>query len=345
MSRYGERVCKGAQETEREYRLHPAVLRIFPLPTTSEIQRTKERVALYKRHGVIEAIESWIVTGFVEYSACKELGIAPEVTGIDEPRDVVEYIVRRNLPPADYDDNARGCVDAAVLAHKHSSKVLAKENMREGGRRGGRSKGKGRDQSARPFGGDGERWFKLAARTVGVTPGLVRSLDRLLYKAPDVFEMVRDKQDRGTSRTGRTSSRRSSPTLSPVSLCSSSTRGRREEEGAFDRPRLRVLAREGAGRTFRVGVPMGRSYIVHTGSMQERAEKIPDASMDIVFADPPYGRPDIAEEAAKFYAAKKLRAWWVLRPHVRASRRYLRKRGPPLRAMADAARRGGVHRL
>jgi hypothetical protein len=69
----------------RKYKLHPLVLRIFPLPTTTEIERTKARLALYKRHGVIEAVGDLIVTGFVEFSACLELGIAPKVTSIAEP--------------------------------------------------------------------------------------------------------------------------------------------------------------------------------------------------------------------------------------------------------------------
>jgi hypothetical protein len=284
------------------YKLHPVVLRIFPLPTTTEIERTKERVALYKRHGVIEAVGNLIVTGFVEYSACKELGVVPKVTAINEPHDIIEYIVRRNLPPADYDDNARGCV--AVLAHKQSSKTLAKERVREGGRRGGQNKGKGRDQIAQPFGGDGERWFQLAAKTVGVRPGLVRSLDRLLSRAPDVFAMVREKRIEKVHRAHEFVKKLPDPADRETVL------KRYEAAASFNRKtRLLDLAHEhlrAKERAMRpAGTPKGRSYVVHTGAMLKRADMIPDGSVDIVFADIVYGRSKMAAEASMI-AAKKL---------------------------------------
>ena len=286
----------------RKYKLHPVVLRIFPLPTTTEIERTKARLALYKRHGVIEAVGDLIVTGFVEFSACRELGIAPKVTSIAEPIDVIEYIVRSNLPPADYDDNARGCI--GVLANKAACKASGHHRMREGGSRGGKNKGKARAESARAFGGAGPRWFQLAAKIVGVAPWLVRTLDRLLSVAPDMFEAVRAKRIDKPHRAHEFARKLPDPADREIVL-------RRYEASVQAKTKVRLLdlafehVRERARAGRPAGLPAGKTYVVYTGSMQEHADKIPDASADIVFADIPYGHPDIAEEAAKI-AAKKL---------------------------------------
>ena len=158
---------------------HTLVTSLFPALTREELEVATERVKAYGQREPIEILDGTIIAGFVEYRACVAAGIRPELTTIDAPDDLVEYVVRRNVP-RHLSKLDRACV--AVLAQREY-KAITHERKREGGRAGGLRAGRLRAADARSC-FEGERWTHAAARVVGTTEGAVRRLAHIHKIAP-----------------------------------------------------------------------------------------------------------------------------------------------------------------
>jgi ubiquinone/menaquinone biosynthesis C-methylase UbiE len=256
-----------------------------------EIELADERVKLYGQTEPIETLHGQVVAGWLEYLACVESKTTPIYTEIDEPDDLLEYLVRRNVP-RHLSTLDRACI--AVLAQEQYQK-LGFERMREGGRRGGLAKGRARD--ARPF--SGERWTHTAARLVGTTEGAVRRLAQLRRNAPDLLEAVRSRRllllrdARDLANGLRTPEERAEALIL-----------RDADPWA---PIARIIAHVHRGRRPQLPTPKkanlsGRSWTVYAGPMETEAGRITDESIDLVHADVVYGRVRMASEVARIAA-------------------------------------------
>ena len=167
---------------------HPLLVSLFPPLKKEEVEVAADRIKLYGQGDVIEILDGAVIAGWGEYLACVEAEIIPSYTPVEEPADLLSYVIRSNIP-RHLSKLDRACI--AVLGREHYQ-AGAKERAREGNRRGGLAKaGKSRDQGSRDQLFEGERWWETAARVVGTTPGAVRRLAQIFVKAPDVFEAVR----------------------------------------------------------------------------------------------------------------------------------------------------------
>jgi hypothetical protein len=264
---------------------------VFPPLLKEEVERTAERVKMYGQREPIEILDGAIVAGFVEYQACVAAGVQPELTSIEEPADLVEYIVRRNVP-RHLSKLDRACI--AVLAQVEFKKA-AHERKREGGRLGGLRAGKLRATVARSC-FDGERWTHTAARVVGTTEGAVRRLAQLYTNARDVFDAVRERR------------------LEVLRDARDLAQALKDPIGRAEVLRLRKLhpklpvARLVADvmRARRPGLPSskgtnlsGKTWTLYAGPMAVEAKRIPSASIDLVHADIVYGAVEMATEVAR----------------------------------------------
>jgi hypothetical protein len=273
-------------------RAHPLVASLFPPLSKEEIEVAAERVRLYGQTEPIETLHGAVVSGWQEYRACVEAGVVPSYTTIDEPDDIVEYVVRRNIP------RSLSYLDRAVIAvlAQVEWKKLAHERKREGGRVGGlRRVGKLRADSTRSF--DGERWHQTAARTLGTKPNLVRQLAQLYRNHPDVFTAVRER---------RIKIIRVAQEL-PVRLPDASDRqailARYEADKSIPFVNLiHDFVREKRVAEVPAGLPRGERYALHAGPMGKTARAILDSSVHLVHVDIAYGDVAMAEETAKIAA-------------------------------------------
>jgi|GEM_PF-359835 len=273
---------------------HPLLVDLFPPLSPTELEEATERVRRYGQRDVIEVLPGErIISGLHEHEACLRAGVVPILTRISEPADLIEFVVRRNVPR--HRSRLQRAAIAVVAESAH--KALARDRMRAAGRLGGKSKGRG--ISPRPF--EGERWFESAAKMVGAAPEAVRRLARIRRVAPDVFERVRTgevkKLREARALTGeklvctpqaREGEESASTTLgarpgAPAAPVSGGTPATpmgdiREEERVFFLPVRRPLSTVLADR-----------YQLIEGEVLEHLRSMPDNSVDGVLSDPPYG--------------------------------------------------------
>ena len=108
---------------------HPLLGSLFPGLKKEEVELAAERIKLYGQREVIEILDGEVIAGWLEYLACVEAKVLPSYTRIDEePDDLLEYVVRRNVP-RHLSKLDRACV--AVLAQAEFRK-LAHERKRWG---------------------------------------------------------------------------------------------------------------------------------------------------------------------------------------------------------------------
>lgn len=278
---------------------HPH-LSILPALTRVELEQAAERVRLYGQREPVEVLDGKIVGGHTEYLACMEAGVKPTITRIKEPPAcLVEYVVRRNVP-RHLSTLDRACI--AVLAQEQYKK-LGKERMAVGGKLKGRLV-EGRGESARPF--SGERWFEQAANMLGTKAGAVKKLARIRKVAPDVFAAVRAREivkllDAARlafevkDEKGRTDLLRvfNTPGKPPVPMARLIWNARREAAPSFDGPLK------------------GRRWVVFEGPMDRQVGKVPERSVDAVYADLVYGRTSMVVDAGRV-ALRVLRAGGVM---------------------------------
>jgi hypothetical protein len=259
---------------------HGLLGRLLPPLDAHEVEVAAERVRQYGQREPIEMLDGEIVAGWQEYRACIEVGVVPSYTEITEPQDLVEYIVRRNVPRY-LSTLDRACI--AVLAQVEFRK-LSLDRKREGGRIGGMLRGlKDRATVARSF--EGERWTHTAARVVGTTEGAVRHLASLHRNAPDVFAAVRARRIRALREARELAREIKDPADRMGVLARYEGEGRSTPllELAYDRRRELLAART------EPGAPVGARYHLYTGDMVVEAKRIPTGSIDVVHADVVYG--------------------------------------------------------
>jgi hypothetical protein len=273
---------------------HP-VLSILPQLEPRELEVAIERVGLYGQRDVIEALRSGeIVAGVVEWQACVGAKLSPRVTIIREPDDLVEFVVRRNVP-RDLTRLDRACI--GVLAQEEWMR-LAHERKRIGGSIGGKAKGKAklRVGVTRTF--EGSRWFEEAARVLGTSAGAIKGLAAIRRNAPDVFDAVRARK-LVILRDARDLAQ-----ALPTVKARAKVLALREERQ--DLPVSRCVADVmRAERTPLVTTPAaarGRAWVVHEGPMAREGRHIQDATVDMVLADLVYGDRAMAVELAKLAA-------------------------------------------
>jgi hypothetical protein len=273
---------------------HPLVTSLLLALTREELEVATERVRLYGQIDVIEILDGAIVAGLVEYQACVAAGVRPELTVIEAPDELIEHVIRRNIP-RHLSRLDRACV--AVLA-QDAHKAITHERKREGGRAGGFRAGKLRAEDARSC-FEGERWTHAAARVVGTTEGAVRRLAHIYKIASDVFaavrarriEILRDARDLAQNlkdpeaRSEVIALRAADPRAPVARLIADVTRARRPE----------LPATTGAGLR-------GERWTLYAGRRETKATKVPSGSIDLVHADVEYGDVPMVSEVARVAA-------------------------------------------
>ncbi len=259
-----------------------------------EIAVAAERVRLYGQREVIETLNGAVVSGWQEYLACVEAGVVPTYTEIEEPDDLIEYVVRRNIP-RHLSKLDRACI--AVLAQAEF-KAITHARKVDGARSGGLRAGKLRATVARSC-FQGDRWTHTAARVVGTTEGAVRRLAQLYTNARDVFDAVRDRR------------------LEVMRDARDLAQGLKEPDARADAlalhgqhpnmPVARVIAQVTRARRPELPAPKGtglrgKSWTLYAGAMEVAARRISDESADLVHADIVYGDVDMASEVGRIAA-------------------------------------------
>jgi hypothetical protein len=269
-------------------RLKPhRLISILPPLTPVELDVATERVRLYGQTMPIETVDGEIIVGFEEYQACVAAGVKPRTTKANRPDCLVEYVARslpRNLTSLD-----RACI--AVLAEEEW-KSLGRERMRAAGRIGGRLRGKGPRTVRAPFGHDD--WYKVAARIVGATPSAVKRLATLRRSAPDVFEAVRARK-LVILRDARQLARNL-----PTAKARAKVIALKEQHPNTRVARLMYdVLRDERAPLKPSGPEGGTRWIVHEGPMAREGAKVPDGSIDAVYADIVYGDVSMAVDVGK----------------------------------------------
>jgi hypothetical protein len=265
---------------------------LFPPLGKDEIDCVVERVKMYGQREPIEVFGSTIVAGWQEYLACIEAGVVPNYSTVDEPQDLIEYLVRRNVP------RSLSYLDRAVIAvlAQVEWKRGAHARKREGGRIGGlRKVGKLRADSARTF--EGERWYQTAARVVGTKPNLVRALAQIHRNHPDVFTAVRERRIKIIRVAMELPARLPDPKDRRAVL--------EQYEADKSVPFINVVhnyVRQKRVADVQAGLPKGRRYVLHAGPMAERSKRIRDDSVHLVHVDVEYSNVAMAEETARIAA-------------------------------------------
>ncbi|MGD0675004.1 MAG: DNA methyltransferase [Polyangiaceae bacterium] len=261
--------------------LHAILRDVFPAFTAEEHERAVERVTLHGQREAIEVLDGQIVAGAAEYEACLAVGVKPALTTIERPECLTTYTVRRNMP-RELGNLDRGVI--AVLAYETIAKAQGRARMRVAGRIGGRRHGsKGRDAMARPF--EGERWYASAARIVGVKPGCVRALAALRGSAPDVFDAVRDRRITVLRHAQQLARRVPCPKERAAILQKADATKLPLTALVYDQLREMRVAR------IPPGLPNGKRYVLYTGPLDQQGRRVRSESIDLVYADVPYG-PD-----------------------------------------------------
>lgn len=279
--------------TRKPFKVHPLIARLLPPASEEEIDRAVERVRLYGQREPIETVEGQIVACHLEYLGCVRARVTPKITKVTAPDDLVEYVVRRNVPRY-LSTLDRACI--AVLAQEEFKRAGI-ERMREAGRIGGTLKGaKGRVESARPF--DGERWFEAAAKVVHTTAGAVKQLATLYKNQRDIFDAVRARRI-PTLREARHLAWQVKEPRSRAKLLE------RYEISKKATPILKLIHesnRESRAALMPDGHPKGKRYVVYTGPMDREAKRIASDSIDLVHADVVYRDVPMVEEVARISA-------------------------------------------
>jgi hypothetical protein len=281
-----------ARSSMNTFKPHALLAKLLPPASKDEIDNAVERVRLYGQREPVEVLGGVIIAGHLEYVACLKARATPRITTVALPDDLVEYVVRRNVP-RHLSTLDRACI--AVLAQDEFKK-LGVERMREGGRIGGTRKGKGLAPMPTPF--DGELWFQRAARLVGTTAGAVRRLAHLHKNAPDVFDAVR--------------SRRIS-TLREARDLAWHLKDPKDRAGLLDRyeatrkatPIIKLLqefGRDARRAQMPKGTPTGRRYVIYAGPMARETNRVSDSSVDLVHADVVYNDVAMAADVARISA-------------------------------------------
>jgi hypothetical protein len=280
---------KTKKKSEPAYRLHPA-MSILPVPTPEEWAAIIDNVKKLGQRGNIEVVGREIVFGANDWGACKELKIAPRITQVKPPEEVVEYIVRRNIPPQSLTFLDRCCI--AVLG-KAEFQRITKKAMIEGGKKGGKAKGKARAQESRPF--EGPRWFEHAAKIVGITknPRAISTLDGIKEDAPDVFEWVRARKI--VNINDAKALREEVPKASD--RADIMKRVAKEEVDII--PAIHDLKRKHHIESLPKGLLKGKLYEIIIGDMEEKGMEMPEGIAHLCYADIEYGPPRCNEMAAK----------------------------------------------
>lgn len=274
------------------------ILALIPV-TAARKDHVLERVRIARRQStVIEALNGEIVAGYLDYLACMELGIEPQLTYLDTaPNDLATYIARRNIPES-MDQNERACI--GVLLFREQAKNSGVERMREGGREGGR---KGRDETTRPSKYEEVRWREVVAAIVGVKPNRVRQAAYLLDNAPDLFEAVRDAKipkiqeavDLAKHRVHDATGSRSLTPEERAEVVERYVASRGFAKGKSVKSVANAVVREHTTEVMG-GPAKAALYEVLVGDMMTAGARIPDNSVDASIADIPYGK--LAVEAA-----------------------------------------------
>jgi hypothetical protein len=276
------------KKSEPAYRLHPA-MSILPLPTPEEWAAILDNVRKLGQKGHIEVVGRDIVFGANEWRACKELKIAPRITQVKPPEEVVEYIVRRNVPPQSLTFLDRCCI--AVLG-KAEFQRITKKAMVEGGSKGGKAKGKARAPDARPF--EGPRWFEHAAKIVGVNNArAISTLDGIRAAASDVFEWVRGR------KIEKLNDAKTLQRDVPKASDRADIMKRVAKEEVDIIPAIHDLVRKTYIASLPKGVFAGKRYKILVGDMEEQAASLQDGFCHLAYADIEYGPPRCYEMAAK----------------------------------------------
>ena len=273
---------------------HRLLVSLFPPLSKDEITTAAERVRLYGQTEPIETLHGAVVSGWQEYLACGEAGVVPTYTEIEEPDDLMEYVVRRNIP-RHLSKLDRACI--AVLAQAEF-KAITHARKVDGARSGDLRAGKLRATVARSC-FQGDRWTHTAARVVGTTEGAVRRLAQLFTNARDVFdavrarriEVLRDARDLAErlpepeARREALARHEQNPRIPAARLIAAVMRARRPDPPTSKRSGLR-----------------GKAWTLYAGPMASEARNIPDASVELVHADIVYGDVDMASEVGHIAA-------------------------------------------
>lgn len=275
---------------------HPLIISLFPRLKKEEVELAAERIKLYGQQFPIETINGAVVAGWEEYLACVGAEVIPSYTPVQEPADLLSYVIRTNIP-RHLSKLDRACV--AVLGREHYQ-AEAKERAREGNRRGGLAKArKSRDHGSRDQLFEGERWFEVAAKVVGTTPGAVRRLAHIYKIAPDIFAAVRDRRIEVLRDARDLAEKLKDPEARADALCL------RERDPKM--PVARIVAEVTRARrpqlsTTTASKSRGKTWTLYAGSMETEAKKIPDNSIDLVHADIIYGSVPMAAEVGRIAA-------------------------------------------
>lgn len=259
---------------------------------------------MYGQRQPIETVDGKIVAGLEEYQACVAAGISPKITPINTPDDLVEYVVRTNIP-RHLSVLERACI--GVLARERWQ-GLAHDRKREGARIGGSSRAKLRVGASRSF--EGERWFEQAARVLGTTARAIKTLGQIHRHQPDVFEAVRTRkvtmirdvvdlaklpgeEDRAEALRRFQITQTRSGQGPRLPMCQHVWDLRREKDQS-------ALLEDDAG------THASNRWVVHEGALEKVGARIEAASIDAMIADIPYGDLSVARGVAML-AARVLR--------------------------------------
>ena len=290
-------VTRPRREQPREP--HPLLKAIWRMPEGAYLERTIERVCLYGQRERIEVLDGYILVGWGEYEACIAAGVTPRFTPVTVTGSLVDYVVRRNIPE-DMTIVDRACV--AVLAYQEAAKAEARERMVEGGRRGGASKGTEHDEIARPFDTTAKenetRWFHAAAKVVGCPPNTVKKVAHYYNdkRKRDVFDAMRSRRIRRLSDAEELvslvedrSERRAVLELFVKDKCAERNRPIRTVVAEYNRRQ----------RKRGDGPDKGEHYTIYEGPLENVGDKIPDESVDAIYADIVYGDVKMAGDVAR----------------------------------------------
>lgn len=270
---------------------HPA-LDILPPLTEAERDLLQETVKLHGQTGPIEVLESGeVVVGWEVLQACVAVDTSAKVQMIRPPDDLVDYILRRNIP-RNITPLQRACI--AVLA-RDQWKELARKRKADAPRK---------DRAKTPRSSwTSERWYEQAARLVGARSAKsVKQLASIYDHAPEVFDAVR-RGDLKQMRDARELKRLSEPEQRHEAL-------ERFLESKRSVPMRKVVARLQAEQRVAEAPPVesanGR-WVVHHGRLEDAGAE----GVDVVFADIVYGDAEMAGAVAQL-AARVLRQGGIL---------------------------------
>lgn len=276
--------------------VHPVLRDVFPPLTREEHERTVERVKLHGQREPIEVLDGQIVAGAAEYDACVASGVKPTLTRIAEPDCIVTYIIRRNIP-RELSALDRACI--AVLAYEAIAKEMGRERQSQGAHlRSKMTRTSVSTAENRPFAG--ERWFQTAAKLVGCNPTTVKQLASLRSKAPDVFASIRARRITVIRDAQQLVKRVETPKERATVLHRAASSKLPMSALTYDHVREKRVA------AMPPGLPEGKRYILHTGSLEEHGRKVKSESVDLVYADVPYGNDGVELSAQIAVLAKRV---------------------------------------